>query len=304
MRFATGQHGGVIGGAIGKYVSDQIGVAQGFGLGAARAATGTASLAVSVFDVTNPVSWVLDTERNIDHVMSTYRTLDTIDSVTSLGRWAADPQQSLHNATALWDGVTAEYRKDLAAGDASKAVGRLGLEVVSAGAPLLAAKVGKAGTIARAADEAAAAAAARGGDVSAVGVGRGSDPIDALRGPVAFRAPPGATPEEIAQLQAYVKGSNEALQAGALSPTGRVTTKGSLRIDASAAAGEKRARALANGRPYQGDAGHVPDTTWTGNAQPHSWLDLSPRVSSSLGGQATRYPVGYRSTLFIFEGPE
>ncbi|MDR6937890.1 hypothetical protein [Luteibacter sp. 3190] len=189
LRDWSSQHGGVIGGAIGKYVSDQIGAAQGFGLAAAKAVTGTASLAVSVSDVTNPASWVLDTERNIDHVMSTYRTLDTIDSVTSLGRWAADPQQSLHNATALWDGVTAEYRKDLAAGDASKAVGRLSFEVVSAGAPLLAAKVGKAGTIARAADEAAAAAAAadaarvgeeaaaaaaRGGDVSAAGVGRGS----------------------------------------------------------------------------------------------------------------------------------
>lgn len=64
-----------------------------------------------------------------------------------------------------------------------------------------------------------------------------------------FRAPPGATPEEIAQVQAYVNGSNEALEAAALSPTGRVSTKGELRIDAKAAAAEERARALAEGAP-------------------------------------------------------
>ena len=119
-----------------------------------------------------------------------------------------------------------------------------------------------------------------------------------------FRAPPGATPEEIEQVQAYVNGSNEALKAGALSPTGRVSTAGQLRIDASAAAAEERASALAQGTPYQGHVGHVPDTTWTGNPQPYSWLDLSPRVNSSLGGQATRYPVGYQPTEFIFEGPD
>jgi hypothetical protein len=129
-------------------------------------------------------------------------------------------------------------------------------------------------------------------------------PSNALQGPVVFRAPPRATPEEIAQVQAYVNGSNEALEAGALSPTGRVSTAGGLRIDASAAAVEERARALAEGMPYQGHVGHVPDTTWTGNPQPYSWLDLSLRVNSSLGGQATRYPVGYQPTEFIFEGLE
>lgn len=125
----------------------------------------------------------------------------------------------------------------------------------------------------------------------------------AMSGPVVFRAPPGATAEEIAQVQAYVEGSNAALEAGALSPTGRVSTAGALRSEASAAAAEERARAAAAGTPYTGHAGHVPDTTWTGTAQPHTWLDLLPRVNSSLGGQATRYPVGYRPTEFIFEGP-
>jgi RHS repeat-associated protein len=124
---------------------------------------------------------------------------------------------------------------------------------------------------------------------------------NALRGPVVFRAVPGATAEEIAQTQAYVNGSNEALDAGFLSPTGRVSTKGAMRTDASLAAAEERAAAEAAGDPYVGHAGHVPDTTWTGNPVPYRWLDLSPRVNSSLGGQAARYPVGYQPTIFIFK---
>ena len=107
--------------------------------------------------------------------------------------------------------------------------------------------------------------------------------------------------KEIAQIQAYVNGSNEALEAGYLSPSGRVSTKGALRTDASLAAAEERARAAAQGVPYEGHAGHVPDTTWTGNPDPYRWLDLTPRVNSSLGGQAVHYPVGYRPTVFIFK---
>lgn len=124
-----------------------------------------------------------------------------------------------------------------------------------------------------------------------------------LSGPVAFRAPPGATAEELAQVRAYVEASNEALKAGQLSPTGRVSTAGDLRTDASLAAAQERARAVAAGQPYEGHAGHVPDTTWTGNPQPYRWLDLAPRVNSSLGGQAAAYPVGYKPTGFIFTFP-
>lgn len=120
-------------------------------------------------------------------------------------------------------------------------------------------------------------------------------------GPVRFKVPEGTTPEELAQFEAYVAGSNDALMAGALSSTGRVGTQGALRGEASLAAAQERARAAAAGAPYTGHAGHVPDTTWTGNPQPHSWLDLSRRVNSSLGGQATRYPVGYKPTIFILE---
>ena len=123
-----------------------------------------------------------------------------------------------------------------------------------------------------------------------------------LSGPVVFKLPrAGATAEEIAQMQAYVDGSNEALRAGYLSPSGRVSTTGELRTDASLTAAQERARAAAAGASYQGHAGHVPDTTWTNNPVPYSWLDLSPSVNSSLGSQAKRYPIGYKPTEFILE---
>ena len=54
-------------------------------------------------------------------------------------------------------------------------------------------------------------------------------------------------------------------------------------------------------RAYAGHAGHVPDTTWTGSPTPWAWMDLSPRVNISLGGQAS-YPVGWRPTEFSSKG--
>ncbi len=120
----------------------------------------------------------------------------------------------------------------------------------------------------------------------------------AMTGPVRLKPPPGATPDELAQVRRYCDGCNQALAQGELSPTGRVSTKGPLREKASRAADRERARAETAGQPYQGHAGHVPDTTWTGNPVPPGWADLSPRVNTSLGGQTGRYPVGYKPTIF------
>lgn len=118
--------------------------------------------------------------------------------------------------------------------------------------------------------------------------------MNRYQNPVYVRAPAGATPQQVAQVQAYVDGSNQAILAGAMSPTGRVSTTGALRSQASAAAAAERAAAP---QTYQGmHAGHVPDTTWTGTAQPHSWLPLDPRVNTSIGGQAGAYPLGYSPT--------
>ena len=123
---------------------------------------------------------------------------------------------------------------------------------------------------------------------------------NANKGPVKVRPPKNATPKQVAQTKSYVRGSNKALKDGALSSTGRVSTRGSLRSQASTAAAKERAAAAAVGKPYQGHAGHVPDTTWTGTAKPHSWLDLDPKVNLSIGGQANGYPIGYKPTKFVF----
>ena len=85
-----------------------------------------------------------------------------------------------------------------------------------------------------------------------------------------------------------------------MSPTGRVSTKGKLRQEASRAARKEGKRAADNGEAYKVHVGHVPDTTWMGQPNPHSWLDLDPKVNMSIGGQANKYPIGYKPTKFKF----
>jgi len=129
-----------------------------------------------------------------------------------------------------------------------------------------------------------------------------SESNEAHRGPVEVKPPPNATPEQIEQVKRYVEGANRALKDGALSPTGRVSTKGELRRQASRAAQKESRRATGEGTPYEGHVGHVPDTTWTGTPEPHSWLKLDPNVNTSIGGQANKYPLGYKPTEFIYKG--
>jgi hypothetical protein len=133
------------------------------------------------------------------------------------------------------------------------------------------------------------------------GSNRVSEGAGNLSGPVEITPPPKATSEQIAHTKAYIAGANQALQAGRLSPTGRVSTKGRLRYQASESADREKLRAAAAGIPYKGHAGHVPDTTWTGTAEPFSWLDLDPSVNLSIGGQVKRYPIGYKPTEFRFK---
>ena len=195
LRDWSSQQGGVVGGRIGKIVSDRIGLTEGFALGATHMVTGTVNLAISASDLANPATWVLDTQRNLDHVTNTYRTLDTFDSVADVSRWATNPVQSLANAKALINGVTQDYRKDLANGDSSKAWGRGVFEIVSAVGPLAAGKLGKAGELAKVAENASVAArtteeagaATRLDQGVAGGVNRGSVPnAEAAVGPKLF----------------------------------------------------------------------------------------------------------------------
>ncbi len=63
------------------------------------------------------------------------------------------------------------------------------------------------------------------------------------------------------------------------------STAGTLRSQANAAARTERLNAARTGTPYQGQAGHVPDTALTGTAQPPAgWLDMPGRSNSVVGG--------------------
>ncbi len=128
-------------------------------------------------------------------------------------------------------------------------------------------------------------------------------PGNSLRGRVVFNNPLGGTTAEgqnmIREAAAY---GNLAEQNGFLSPTGRVSTVGALRADASAAADVVREAAAEAGTPYRFAVGHGPDTTWTGTPQSPYWQDTMQAINSSIGSQARRYPIGFRPTGFVYAG--
>jgi len=132
------------------------------------------------------------------------------------------------------------------------------------------------------------------------GDGKGGGGSDPMNGPVVFYPPKNATAAELKELDNYVAGCNRALEAGALSKTGRVPTAGTaLRREASQAAQFERA---AHPEKYPSPdivAGHVPDSTWLGHGNPPSWQAMPSKLNSSLAGQNNNYPVGYKPTEFL-----
>ncbi len=145
-------------------------------------------------------------------------------------------------------------------------------------------------------------AALGGGKLAAIaGIGRAAED-GSLTGPVIFRHVPNATTEEMEQLRAYVASANDALKEGRILPTGRVAVSKTLRRSANNLAARERTRAARAGTPYQGQVGHAPDVTWTGDAGPYRWQDTSPRLNASIGGQSRRYPRGFKPTEFRVEG--
>ena len=131
------------------------------------------------------------------------------------------------------------------------------------------------------------------------GDGKGGDGSDPMSGPVVFYPRKNATEAEMKEYQEYVAGCNRALEAGALSKTGRVPTKGTALADEAARAA--RQERMAHPELYSDGkvAGHVADSTWMDDPIPYEWQPMSPKVNSSLGGQNNRYPVGYKPTTFL-----
>ena len=110
----------------------------------------------------------------------------------------------------------------------------------------------------------------------------------------------GRTPEEITALTEYATRSNEWLAQNG--PQTIQSTKGSLRSQASKAARIERRRAEKAGTPYQGQAGHVPDTAVTGMAvPPGGWLDMAG-VSNNAAGGVLSHRVGQRIDFYTIDG--
>lgn len=120
-----------------------------------------------------------------------------------------------------------------------------------------------------------------------------------VNGEAEVRIPEWATDEEAQQFADYVDATNDAIAQGQLSPTGRVSTAGSIRREAAREAATERRRAVAAGTPYSGVAGHAPDAMWLGHGKPPTWIDMTKRVNSSLSAQGQRCPVGCSPSRFV-----
>jgi hypothetical protein len=124
-----------------------------------------------------------------------------------------------------------------------------------------------------------------------------------MSGPVVLNGPvAGATPAQVQQIRDYADIANLSIDEGDMSPTGQVSTTGTLRSQASAAAADQRAAAAAAGQPYAGVVGHGPDTTWTGMPVAPFWLDMDFSINFSLCRQAQNYPLGCKPSTFIYQG--
>ena len=130
---------------------------------------------------------------------------------------------------------------------------------------------------------------------------RGPNPTS---GTVVFRTPAtgaAATSVEVAEIREATALADLSVREGYMSPTGRVSTTGPLRLLADKAARAERFAAEQAGRPYAGVVGHGPDTTWSGLAEAPFWQDMSGRINSSLGRQALDYVTGFTPLRFVFE---
>ena len=127
-----------------------------------------------------------------------------------------------------------------------------------------------------------------------------------MSGPVVFYPRKDATDAEMKEYRDYVAGCNRALDAGALSPTGRVPTTGTNLARQATKAAQLERKVHPEMYPSSDVvAGHVPDSTWMGKADPYEWQPMSRRVNSSLGKQNNRYPVGSnRRSFFSGKGSE
>ncbi|WP_367323409.1 RHS repeat-associated core domain-containing protein [Streptomyces sp. HUAS ZL42] len=133
-----------------------------------------------------------------------------------------------------------------------------------------------------------------------------------MSGIVCFRAPAGATQDQIDELKDHIAALNAI--PNYWSPKGRVSPKNELVVGPDGAIDTleriaekikgKHKREVA-GTPYQYNgkvAGHLPDTNWSGAQSPYCWHQQDGDVNSKVGRYSQKYRVGYQPTGFYYGG--
>ncbi|MFE3195437.1 hypothetical protein ACFXHA_40995 [Nocardia sp. NPDC059240] len=118
----------------------------------------------------------------------------------------------------------------------------------------------------------------------------------------------------IRQRDAYVAGSNEYIQTE-MFPAWRISTANTPEGQLGSRLAQQWKQSHEQDYPT-GDkvdrnmypsgvinAGHVPDTMWTGppppKAEPFRWLPLDDSLNKSIGSQGKQYPVNYKARAFV-----
>jgi RHS repeat-associated protein len=135
-----------------------------------------------------------------------------------------------------------------------------------------------------------------------------------MSGIVCFRAPKGATKDQINELKDHIAALNAV--PSYWSTKGRVSPRNEDVVgpDGKIATLEKTAEKIkakhirsVDGTAYEYKntvAGHLPDTTWSGKQSPYCWHQQDGDVNSRVGAYAQKYSVGYRPTGFYYAGVE
>ncbi|MEU7167301.1 LamG-like jellyroll fold domain-containing protein [Streptomyces morookaense] len=134
-----------------------------------------------------------------------------------------------------------------------------------------------------------------------------------MSGPVCFRAPRGATPEQIAELKDHIAALNAIPDywsaQGRVSPRAEVVGQNPQGDPITLEQLAEQYKTLhikdVRGTPYEYDgqvAGHLPDTTWSGKWKPYCWHQQDGRVNSLVGSYAQKYELGYKPTGFYYAG--
>jgi hypothetical protein len=145
--YATQNWGGV-GSFAAHTTTSAIGVAEGFGVQASKALDGLGSVAYNTFMVSNPSVWATNPQANVGRLNAAYNSAKAFAKVTAPVAAALatyNPMLALPQVKSLANAATQDYQKDIAAGDASKAVGRAGFDLGTFAIPELAgARIGRA----------------------------------------------------------------------------------------------------------------------------------------------------------------